>query len=225
MSTAITTIPSITARATPPSRRHRARADQTPTASVATARAITAWGNQPSTNETWAAAPTTRRSSRCSRTLPLRPRAPCDRPIYDSEAAPARQAAPRALSVVIPRRTPKPPAGAQSSAPAVETPAGLLAELARHHLLPQQRRRLEPGTERGGEVLGDGQADVEADEVGEPQRPHGMAVPEDHALVDVRRAGHALLQHADRLQAEGHAEAAGGEAGRVADLDALLAQA
>ena len=73
-------------------------------------------------------------------------------------------------------------------------------------------------------MLGDGQADVEADEVGEPEGAHGVAVAEDHALVDVGGAGHALLQHADGLQPEADAEPAGGEAGRVADLDALLAQ-
>ena len=74
------------------------------------------------------------------------------------------------------------------------------------------------------EVLGDREADVEADEIGEPQRAHRVAVAEHHALVDVGGGGDPLLQHADRLEAEGDAEAAGGEAGRVPDLDALLAQ-
>jgi hypothetical protein len=41
--------------------------------------------------------------------------------------------------------------------------------------------------------------------------------------LDVLRRPDALLDHADRLQADGDAEPAGGEAGRVGDLDGLLA--
>src|SRR5437764_11777143 len=55
---------------------------------------------------------------------------------------------------------------AMGSAPVVEALAGLLAELAAGDLFPQQRRRLEAGPEGGGQMLGDGQADVEADQIG-----------------------------------------------------------
>ena len=48
---------------------------------------------------------------------------------------------------------------------------------------------------------------------------HDAAEPHDHVLG----GGHALLEHADGLEPEGHTEAAGGDAGRIAHDDRALA--
>ena len=76
-----------------------------------------------------------------------------------------------------------------------------------------------------GQVLGDAQAHVEADEVGELERPHRVAVAELHRLVDVLGARDALLDHADRLEPEDEAQAARREARRVLHDDHGLAHA
>ena len=71
----------------------------------------------------------------------------------------------------------------------------------------------ERGAEGAGQVVGDAEADVEADEIGELERPHRVAVAELHGGVDVGGGGDALLDHAHGLEAEDETEAAGGEAG------------
>ena len=53
--------------------------------------------------------------------------------------------------------------------------------------------------------------------------PIGKPVPEHHRVVDVGRARDALLDHADRLEPDREPEPAAREAGRVRDLDRLLA--
>src|SRR5438105_3299044 len=71
-------------------------------------------------------------------------------------------------------------------------------------------------------MLGDRQTDVEADEVGEPQRTDREAIPELHPSVYVLSRGHALLDHPDGLEPDGDTQTAGRETGRILDLDALL---
>ena len=72
-------------------------------------------------------------------------------------------------------------------------------------------------------MLGDAEAHVEADEVRQLERAHGVAVAELERGVDVLGAGDALLDHADRLETEHEAQAARGEARRVLHDDARLA--
>ena len=55
------------------------------------------------------------------------------------------------------------------------------------------------------------------------ERSHRVVVAELHRAVDVRRAGDALLEHADRFQSDRDAEARRGESGRIADDDRALA--
>ena len=50
------------------------------------------------------------------------------------------------------------------------------------------------------ERVGHGECGVEADEVGQGERSHGMRTADDHSGVDVLGAGKARLQHADRRQ-------------------------
>ena len=66
------------------------------------------------------------------------------------------------------------------------------------------------------QVVEDREAHVEAHQVGELERTHGVAVTEAKRLVDVGGRGHLLLEHADGLHSQADAEAGGGEAGRVA---------
>jgi hypothetical protein len=75
------------------------------------------------------------------------------------------------------------------------------------------------------EVFEDGEAHVEADEVRQLERAHGVPVAKLHGLVDVLGAGHAGLEHADGLGAEGHAKAAARETRHVVHHDGLLADA
>ena len=89
-------------------------------------------------------------------------------------------------------------------------------------MLAQELRRLEARAEGRGEIFGDAEADVEADQIGEAQRSHRMVVAELHRAIDVLGGGDAFFEHADRLEADGHAEARRGEAGRVADDDRRL---
>ncbi len=51
-----------------------------------------------------------------------------------------------------------------------------------------------------------------------------MAIAGHSSAIDVGGAGHALLDHADGLEAQEHAEPAGGESGDVLDDDRLLAE-
>ena len=62
------------------------------------------------------------------------------------------------------------------------------------------------------EVLGDGQAYVEADDVGRPQRADRVPVAEHHGGVDVGRGGHPLLEHPHRLEGDRDPEPAAREA-------------
>ncbi|CAI7569190.1 unnamed protein product, partial [Penicillium discolor] len=47
---------------------------------------------------------------------------------------------------------------------------------------------------------------VRPDDVGEPERSHRVLVAEGHGRVDVGRGGDAVLEHPDRLEAEGDAQ-------------------
>jgi hypothetical protein len=66
-------------------------------------------------------------------------------------------------------------AGALAVDPAVEALAALLAQRAGGHHLPQQLGRLEVAAQRVGQVLGDAQAHVEPDQVGQPSGPSGRS--------------------------------------------------
>src|SRR5262249_9727591 len=106
--------------------------------------------------------------------------------------------------------------------PYVEALAGLLPQLPLGDFPPQELRRPERRAELALEVLGDGQADVQPDEVAELERAHRVAVAELHRLVDVLRARDPLLHHADRLEADEDAETARREPRRIAHHDRLL---
>src|SRR5579883_3154263 len=80
--------------------------------------------------------------------------------------------------------------------PDVEALAGLLPELAGADHLAQQGGGAELLAELAVQVVENGEAHVEADEVRELERPHRVAVPELHRLVDVGGAGDAALEHA-----------------------------
>src|SRR5882672_4139033 len=104
--------------------------------------------------------------------------------------------------------------------PTVEAAAAFLAQASVGHQAPQQLRRPEGlGPKLAMKVLRDREPHVEADEIGQPQRPHRVPVPERHRLVDILRRSDPLLEHADRLEPEQHAEPAGGEPRTVANDD------
>ena len=84
-------------------------------------------------------------------------------------------------------------------------------ELAPGNLLRQECGRLEAVTEGLLKECGDAQPDVQAHEVGQPQRTHRVPVSERHRGIDVFRTGHPLLQHADRLEADRDADNKRGE--------------
>src|SRR5688572_5359518 len=70
--------------------------------------------------------------------------------------------------------------------PSVEPLPGLLTELPLRDELAQDARRREARSVDGSrEVLGDCEPHVEADQVGELERPHGVVVAELHRGVDV----------------------------------------
>src|ERR1051326_2422505 len=100
-----------------------------------------------------------------------------------------------------------PDAGESPLRPLVKTAAALPAELSVADHVAEDLRRIEAGAEGLGEVFGDAQADVEADEIGEAEWPHRMVVAELHRAVDVGGGCDALFEHPHRLEADGHAEA------------------
>src|ERR1700761_1620223 len=74
--------------------------------------------------------------------------------------------------------------GLRSRGPVVEALAGLLAQLTGGDLVDEQLRWGEPRAERGRQVSRDVQADVEPDEIAQPQRAHRVAIAQLHRLVD-----------------------------------------
>src|SRR4029079_12930347 len=104
----------------------------------------------------------------------------------------------------------------RSFVPAIEAFARFLSELSLRDEIAQQLRRLEARAERRCEVLGDAEADVEADEISEPERSHWMVVAELHCPIDVLGTGNAFFQHANRLEPDRNAQARRREAGAVA---------
>ncbi len=70
----------------------------------------------------------------------------------------------------------------------------------------------------------DGEADVEADEVGERQRPHRVIHPELHHRVDRLRRADAFHHREDRLVDHRHQDAVRDEARVVGRLDRRLAE-
>src|SRR3712207_890085 len=102
------------------------------------------------------------------------------------------------------RRTPRRP---RLLLPPIEPLPALLPELPFGHHVAQELRRLEAGAEGGGEILGDAETHVEADQIGEAQRSHRMVVAELHGAIDVLRRGDAFLEHANRFETDGHTEA------------------
>src|SRR4029453_4277426 len=119
--------------------------------------------------------------------------------------------------------TAKPSITTSSRVPAVEALPGLLAELpVRHHPAEELRRPERIRAQLAVEVLRDREPHVEPDEVRQAQRSHRMAIAERHRLVDVLGGSDPLLQHADRLEPEEHAQPARREPRRIADDDRLL---
>ncbi len=70
----------------------------------------------------------------------------------------------------------------------------------------------------------DRQAGVEADEVGQRERPHGVVHAQLHHRVDHLRLGHTLHDAEDRLVDHRHQDAVGDKAGIGVDPDGRLAE-
>src|SRR5581483_9001634 len=141
MTRASAAMPPPTPRASPPSRRQRRRADTTPTASVATARAMTRSGNQPWRSETRATEPPTRPSRPVSRTLPLAPA----RLVTGHDTAPGADRR-RPLSAAVQRS--RTAAGGAAPSDAFDQRGDPLADADAH-------RRRPPGAGRPGPQLVD----------------------------------------------------------------------
>ena len=75
------------------------------------------------------------------------------------------------------------------------------------------------------QVFEDVQAGVEADEVNQFERTHGMVEAELEGLVDVCGGGDAFLQHVEGFVADDGVDAAGDESGGFFDDDDFLAHA
>jgi len=83
------------------------------------------------------------------------------------------------------------------------------------HVAQQDTRAVLGVTRLGVQDLHDGQAGVEADEVGQLQGPHGNVGAVLHDGVDRIAVAHARLEAGDGLVDVGHEDAVGEEAGRV----------
>ena len=70
----------------------------------------------------------------------------------------------------------------------------------------------------------DGEADVEADEIGERQRPHRVIHSELHHRVDGLRRADAFHHRKDRLVDHRHQDPVRDEAGKVGGFDRRLAE-
>ena len=113
-------------------------------------------------------------------------------------------------------------------------PDGLVAEEPFTALAPQPARTDHLAEQGRGAVLAlahlvaeqlhDGEAHVEADEVGQSQRAHGMIGSELHGGIDVLSGGHAFLQHEDRFVDHGDEDAVDHEAGGFIHGDRRFAQ-
>src|SRR2546426_2873204 len=113
--------------------------------------------------------------------------------------------------------------GTASGAPVVEPLATLLAQLPPGDLVAQDLGGLESAIlQRLEQIVRDGEADIQADQVGELERTHGVVVAELHRLVDVLGGRDALLEHPHGLKPERHAQPTGSEAGRILDDDRLF---
>src|SRR5437588_3238058 len=103
-----------------------------------------------------------------------------------------------------------------SFVPLVEAFARLPAELPFGDQAPQDVGRAEAlGAEPVVQVLGDVEAHVKADEIGQAERPHRVIVTEFHRRIYTFRVGDALLHHPHRLQPQRHAQTRRGEARHV----------
>src|SRR5262245_20495815 len=85
----------------------------------------------------------------------------------------------------------------------VETASRFPSQPTSRHILSQNRRRaVLVVTQFGVQHFGDGQAGVEADEIGQFEWAHGMIQTQFHALVDVFDRSQRLLQREARLVEE-----------------------
>src|SRR5262249_37290703 len=71
---------------------------------------------------------------------------------------------------------------------------------------------------------GDGLGGVQADEVGQPERAHGVGAAVDHAVVDVLDGGEAGLEHADGGEDVRDQQGVDDEAGAVLGADDDLSE-
>src|SRR5919198_340613 len=107
----------------------------------------------------------------------------------------------------------------------VHAAPGLAAEPPGRDVAAQKRRRaVLVLAEVAVHDLAHGEADVEADEVGERQRPHRMVHAEPEHRVDVLRRPDALLEREERFVDERHEDPVRDEARCVARLDGGLAE-
>src|SRR5688572_12358307 len=107
----------------------------------------------------------------------------------------------------------------------VDALAGLAAQAARLDVLHHEVVRAIALAQRLVQDGEDRQPRVESDQVDELERAHRMVEAQLERLVDVARAGHALLEHAERLVADERVHPRGDETGRLAHDHRLLAHA
>ena len=107
--------------------------------------------------------------------------------------------------------------------PAVKALAGLFAQLALGNPLPEALGWGKSSAQGALEILGDGQAHIQANQVGQLQRPHGMTVAQLHGGIDVGGRRHTFFNHSHGFEAQGDAQATRGKSGSVADKYGRLA--
>src|ERR1035441_9934187 len=105
------------------------------------------------------------------------------------------------------------------------SPSRLAAEPSCFHVLRQQRARPEFFAEGFMQVFENVEPGIEADQIHEFERSHGMVEAEFERLVDISGAGDAFLQHVESFIANHGVDAAGNEAGCLFDDDNFLAHA
>src|ERR1700730_1841968 len=77
--------------------------------------------------------------------------------------------------------------------------------------------RREPRAMRRLEGSRDVEANIEPDDVAQPQGTNGMSIGQHRRAIDVFGARYAALEHPHRLEAGDQIETAGGKAGNIAD--------
>lgn len=114
--------------------------------------------------------------------------------------------------------------GLESGTPVMKSLTGLFAQMAFFHHIPQKLGWAELLSDLLMEDFRDRQTDVEPNQIGQFQGPHGVSVAQLHRLVDLYRTGDPVFQHANRLETDDQTQAARRETRRILDHDGLLGQ-